>query len=219
MLSLLLLLTALYRDPALAPSRWGPSDRLGRAGGRVSARPPWHSCSPPNRTPASSSPGQEISTAFHRCRDDPPGAPSPGCGGCITDASSTARNSWIRRRKPWSRRTTAMAAASLLAIQQHPRRLAALPLHIAVVGLGAGTIAALGENRRHRSVSSRSTRGRNVRAAILHVSLRQPRVRERRDRGREAVARARPPRRLGARAPTTLLAVDASPAMRSRSTS
>jgi SAM-dependent methyltransferase len=32
-----------------------------------------------------------------------------------------------------------------LAIRQHPRRLAAQPLHIAVVGLGAGTMAALGE--------------------------------------------------------------------------
>lgn len=32
-----------------------------------------------------------------------------------------------------------------LAVRRHPRRLAGQPLHIAVVGLGAGTIAALGE--------------------------------------------------------------------------
>lgn len=32
-----------------------------------------------------------------------------------------------------------------LAVRQHPRRVAAQPLHLAVVGLGAGTMAALGE--------------------------------------------------------------------------
>jgi hypothetical protein len=144
MLSLLLLLAAVYRDPR---------SRL-RAGARpiVWAVLSAAFCAAATAfvLPSKSDTGIVIARARNfygilSVEDDPPGAAEPRLRRLHNGRILHGAQFLDPEKKALATTYYAEGSGINLAIQQHPRRLAAQPLRIAVVGLGAGTIAALGE--------------------------------------------------------------------------
>jgi hypothetical protein len=144
MLSVLLLLIALFRDPA---------SRL-RAGARpiVWAGMTVAFCAAATAfvLPSKSDTGIVIARARNfygilAVEDDPPGALEPRMRRLHNGRILHGAQFLDSEKQAFVTTYYGEGSGVSLAIQQHPRRLAAQPMRIAVVGLGAGTIAALGE--------------------------------------------------------------------------
>ena len=144
MLSLLLLLIALYRDPrsrlraGAQPIVWAGLTAAFCAAAMTFV------------LPSKSDTGIVIARARNfygvlGVEDDPPGAAEPRMRRLHNGRILHGAQFLDPDKRALVTTYYGEGSGVSLAIQQHPRRLAARPLRIAVVGLGAGTIAALGE--------------------------------------------------------------------------
>ena len=118
-------------------------------------------------------------------------------------ASCTARSSSIPSAAAGATTYYGEGSGVDVAIRQSPAAPRRPPLRIGVVGLGAGTMAALGDARRSMRFFEINPAAEVFRATVLHLLSR---IRARRwtsARRRPAVDRARAARRLRAPAPTT----------------